>query len=415
MEIELVATGDELLNGTIVDTNSPWLMDELAGLSLAVRRKVTVRDRRDDIVWALRSAAGRSEVVIVSGGLGPTADDITAECAAEAAGVELVLHEPTLASIESRMARHGIAITPNNRRQARVPLGATVHPNRFGTAPMIELVLGDARAFLLPGVPREFRGLCEERLLPLLGESLPERPLRRLRTLRCFGAAESHLDAALEGLDRLFPGLEVGYRTTLPENHVRLVMTGRDVAAVDRTLADAVREARQRIGLACYSSDGRSFSRLLGDLLVARQATVALAESLTGGLAAAALTEVPGASRYLKTSLVTYTEGLKRDLLGVPAALLEAHGAVSEPVAAAMAEGARRVGQATFGLSCTGLAGPDGDESAQPVGTVFTALASATETRVTRHAFRGERDRVRSFTTYAMLDALRRRLEGEVA
>ncbi|MHB1846515.1 MAG: CinA family nicotinamide mononucleotide deamidase-related protein [Deltaproteobacteria bacterium] len=410
MTIELVATGDELLNGTIVDTNSAWLLERLAALGLPARRTAAVRDVRADIVDALRGAAARAEVLIVSGGLGPTADDITLECAAEAAGVPLTTDELTLAAIRRRMEKRGLAFTENNARQARVPKGSRVHQNRFGTAPLVELELGRARAFLLPGVPREYQGLLEEIVLPRLAEASLGAPVRRVRVLRCYGAAESHLDHALSGFAQSQPGLEVGYRTTLPENHVRLVALGapgEPAAEVEARLDEASREARRLLGAACFSDDGHSFSETLGGLLCARNATVALAESLTGGLCGGLLTEAAGASRYARLSLVAYSEAVKRDVLGVPERLLAAHGAVSLEVAGAMAERARALGQADYGLSCTGLAGPGTDGSGQPVGTVFTALATAQKTEVRRHAFGGERDRIRAFTSYATLDALR--------
>ncbi|HUB07603.1 MAG TPA: CinA family nicotinamide mononucleotide deamidase-related protein [Myxococcales bacterium] len=407
MRIELIATGDELLNGTIVDTNSPWLLERLAAQGLPVWSKTMVRDVRAEIVDLFRASGGRSDIVICSGGLGPTADDITAECAAEAAGVGLTLHAPTLASIETRLAKRGIAMTPNNRRQAMIPDGSIVHTNRFGTAPMLELRIERARTFLLPGVPREYHGLCDEVLLPALREVSSAEPLRRVRVLRCYGIAESHLDEKLADLSAHFPGLSIGYRTTLPENHVRLVATGRDPSQVEGLLDRAAAEAQARIGAACFSSDGRTFSETLGRMLRAQGATVAVAESVTGGLTAALLTEAAGASDYTRMGVVAYTEESKRGILGVPAELLTSHGAVSEAVAASMAQRARELARAPYGVSCTGLAGPGTASSSEPVGTVFTALATGSGVRAVRHAFGGDRERIRRFAAYATLDALR--------
>ncbi len=415
MRIELIATGDELLNGTIVDTNSPWLMEQLAAKGLPVCCKTMVRDVREDIVEQFRVCGRRSDLLICSGGLGPTSDDITAACAAEAAGVGLVLHEPTLAAIEARLSRRGIAMSENNRRQAMVPAGSSVHANRFGTAPMLELRVGQARTFLLPGVPREYRGLCEETLLPALGTLASDAPVRRVRVLRCFGAAESHLDAALTGLDERFPGVTVGYRTTLPENHVRLIATGEDAGEVERRLDGVASEARRLIGSACFSLDGSSFSETLGRLLKERRATVAVAESLTGGLTTALLTEAAGASEYTRMSIVAYTEEAKVRMLGVPQELLGKHGAVSHEVAASMASRVRTLAEADFGVACTGLAGPGAAGSGEQVGTVFTALASARGVSIQRHAFGGDRERVRRFAAYATLDPVRHALQGEQA
>ena len=253
MRIELmIATGDELLNGVIVDSNSPWLMERLAARGLPVARKVMVRDDRSAIVGALRTASQESELVIVSGGLGPTADDLTAECAAEAAGQSLALHQPTLDALTARMLKRGLTVSENNRRQAMVPLGAQVIANRFGTAPMFEMAIGRGRFFFLPGVPRELMGLCEEELFPRLAGLAADAPLRRVRYLRCYGIAESMLDQRLGDLPKSFPALTLSYRTTLPENHVGLTVTGRNAAEVDEQLQAATAQARERIGAACF-------------------------------------------------------------------------------------------------------------------------------------------------------------------
>jgi nicotinamide-nucleotide amidase len=410
MRIELIATGDELLNGVIVDTNSPWLMERLAARGLPVARKVMVRDDRAAIIEALRSAASRSELVIVSGGLGPTADDLTAECAAEAAGVSLVLHQPTLDALTARMLKRGLTVSENNRRQAMVPEAAQVIANRFGTAPMFEMSLGACRLFFLPGVPRELMGLCEEELFPRLAGIAADAPLRRVRYLRCYGIAESILDQRLADLPRSFPALTLSYRTTLPENHVGLTVTGRDPAEVDEQLQAATALARERIGPACFGVDGQSFPDALGSVLRRAGVTVATAESLTAGICAALLADSPGASRYLRGSLVAYTTRAKEEVLGLPADLLSSEGPVSEAVALAMASRARTMFGADYAVACTGLAGPDGDESGQPVGTVYTALAGPTGTEAAKHFFGFERDRNRRFAAYAALDALRRRL-----
>jgi nicotinamide-nucleotide amidase len=241
-------------------------------------------------------------------------------------------------------------------------------------------------------------------------------PIRRIRVLRCYGITESSVDAALATLAERHPGIEIGYRTTLPENHVRLTCLGPEAASVEATLDRAADEAQRMIGPACFSRDGLSFSETLVAQLRSARKTVAIAESVTGGLTAGLLSEAPGASEVLKGSLVTYTDAAKETLLGIPKALLAANGAVSAPVAQAMAERARALLEGDFGISCTGLAGPGtgagADAGTEPVGTVFTALSSAGGTEVRRHRFLGERDRVRKFAAYACLDAVRLSLAG---
>jgi nicotinamide-nucleotide amidase len=407
MEIELIATGDELLSGTTSDSNSVWLLTQLAALGFKVRRSTIVGDLTADIVEALRSATARAEIVVVSGGLGPTTDDLTLESAATAAGVNLTLHTPTLEKIRKRMESRGFPFTPNNQRQAMIPDGAQVLENRFGTAPMVEMQLQRATVFFLPGVPREYFGLCEEHLLPRMRALAGGEPVRRTRVLRCYGITESSVDAALATLLERHPGVAIGYRTTLPENHVRLTCVGPDAAWVEATLDNAATEAQQLIGPACFSRDGRTFSETLVARLRSAHKTVAIAESVTGGLTAGLLSEAPGASEVLKGSLVTYTDAAKETLLGIPGPLLASNGAVSAPIAQAMAERARALLGADFGVSCTGLAGPGGDAGVEPVGTVFTALATPDGTEVRRHRFMGERDRIRRFAAYATLDPVR--------
>jgi nicotinamide-nucleotide amidase len=404
--IELIATGDELLNGSVVDTNSPWLMGKLEALGLPVWRKTLVRDDRAALVDILREASGRSEVVIVSGGLGPTSDDLTAACAAEAAGVAQRFDEQSFAAIDARMRARGLTVSANNRRQAMVPEGAIVIPNRHGTAPMFELHLQRARCFFLPGVPREFRALSAEELLPRLSELAAGAAPRRTRLLRCYGIAESALDEKLATLPDLFPRLSLAYRTTLPENHAKLTVTGPEADAI---LREAAAEARKRLGLDCFAEDDQTFAQAVGQALLARGANVALAESLTAGRAASLLAEAPGASRYLLGGWVVYGDDVKRHLLGVPAEVLAAKGAVSLEVAESMATRARLRLGSVYAVACTGLAGPEGD-GRHPVGTVMTALASPDGVTSRQHLFLGDRERVREMAAYATLDALRRSL-----
>ena len=404
--IELVATGDELLNGTVVDTNSPWLMGRLEEMGLPVVRKTTVRDDRQALVAVLLETASRSEVVVVSGGLGPTTDDLTAESAAEAAGMSLRFDQGVYDALEARMRARGLQVTPNNRRQAMVPAAAIVIPNRHGTAPMFELAIGRARCFFLPGVPREFTALAAEELFPRLKDLVRAAPPRRTRLLRCYGIAESSLDEKLSSLAGRYPGLTIAYRTTLPENHARLTATGQDA---DTILTRAGEEARQRLGPDCFGEDDETFAQAVGRALLNKGGTVALAESLTAGRAAALLAEAPGASRYLLGGWVAYGETVKRHLLGVPAEVLIEKGAVSLEVAESMAIRARLRMNSTYAVSCTGLAGPDGD-GRHPVGTVMTALASPQGIVSKQHLFTGDRQRIREFAAYATLDALRRAL-----
>ncbi len=405
--VELLSTGDELLTGQVVDTNSAWLMDRLWDLGLQVRRKTLVGDDRGDLAAAVTECCGRADAVVMSGGMGPTEDDLTAEVVAGVLGVPLELHEPSLRAIEARFAAMGRAMTPNNAKQARFPRGAEVHPNRFGTAPGFSVAVGRATLTCLPGVPAEFKGLCEEAVLPRLAARADGATAARV--VKLLGVGESAADQAMRPVmdapeNR---GVRFGYRAHFPEVHLKWSVAGPGAAA----RADAIEAAVRAIfGAAVWGAGKEELPTLVVGRLAARGEKVALAESCTGGLLAGLLTAVPGASAALDLGVVAYANDVKARLLGVPAALLEAHGAVSAPVARAMAEGARRAAGAAWGLGVTGIAGPTGGTPEKPVGTVHLALAGPGGTEAVARLYRGDRDRVRRAAAFDALDLLRRAL-----
>jgi nicotinamide-nucleotide amidase len=404
LAVEILATGDELLTGQVVDTNSAWLMDRLWDLGLMVRRKTLVGDDRRDLTEALREIAARAEVVVVSGGLGPTEDDLTTEVVAAVKGVPLEVHEPSLEAIRERFRKLGRLMTPNNEKQARFPRGATVIPNRFGTAPGFLVALGRAEVACLPGVPIEFRGLCEEAVIPRVAARLSEMPASRL--VKLFGVPESHADDRMRPLmdDPANQGVRFGYRAHWPEIHVKWSVPGPE--AQER--ADRILEkVRALFGEALFGEGKVEMAELVVTRLLARRERVALAESCTGGMLAELLTAVPGASNVFDLGVVAYADAMKTALLGVPTEILVASGAVSEPVARALAEGARRAGRATWGLSVTGIAGPTGGSPEKPVGTVHLALAGPTGTRTLLRQYRGDRERIRRQAAFEALNVLR--------
>jgi nicotinamide-nucleotide amidase len=407
MIVELLSTGDELLTGQVVDTNSAWLMDRLWDLGVMVRRKTLVGDDREDLAAALRECCGRADAVVMSGGMGPTEDDLTAEVVAAVLGVPLELHPPSRAALEARIASGGRTMTPNNAKQARFPRGAEIHPNRFGTAPGFSVSLGRATLTCLPGVPSEYKGLCEEAVLPRLAARLDGAPAARV--VKLFGVPESHADQAMRPVmdDPANRGVRFGFRAHFPEVHLKWSVTGPGAEA----RADAIERAVRAIfGASVWGAGKQELPDLVVARLTARGERVALAESCTGGLLAGLLTTVPGASAVLDLGVVAYSNDVKERLLGVPAPLLQAHGAVSEPVARALAEGARRVGGATWGVGITGIAGPSGGTPEKPVGTVHLALAGPGGTEAVARHYRGDRDRVRRLATWEALDLLRRAL-----
>ncbi len=410
MRLEVLCTGDELLTGLTVDTNSPYFMERLLACGEQVARATIVGDVQAEIVEALSTLGARADVVLVSGGLGPTADDLTAASAAEAAGVPLVESREAMAALEARFALRGLTVTANNRRQALVPRGAQVVLNPHGSAPMFILRLGRATAFFVPGVPREYRQLVDAEVLPRIAKLREQRPDRRFlafRLLRTVGLPESHLDARVASVAAAHPDVTFGFRTQAPENHLKLLAHGRTQAEADAALAAAEEASRAVLGRHLFGQDGQGHAAVLAALLHARRETLALAESCTGGRIADLLTAIPGASAWFPGGAVVYANAMKEAWVGVRAETLQAHGAVSEAVAREMAEGVRRATGATWGLAVTGIAGPDGGSEEKPVGTVFTALAGPRGTSFQKHRFLGDREQVRTFSAAAALESLR--------
>lgn len=406
LAVEILATGDELLTGQLVDTNSPWLMDRLWELGILVRRKTLVGDDRQDLAAAVREITARADVVVLSGGMGPTEDDLTAETVAAVLGAPLELHEPSLRAIEERFRRFGREMTPNNAKQARFPRGAEVVPNAYGTAPGFAVKVGRAELVCFPGVPSEYKGLCQDWLLPRLGARLGgDAPVAGM--VKLLGVGESAADHRMRPVmdDPAHAGVRFGYRAHFPEVHVKWTVPGPDAAAREARIRAQVRAL---FGAQAFGEGKDELPAVVVARLAARGERVALAESCTGGLLAELLTDVSGASAVLDLGVVAYANAVKERLLGVDGAVLAAHGAVSEPVARAMAEGARRVGEATWGIGITGIAGPTGGTPEKPVGTVHLALAGPGGTEAVARLYRGDRARVRRAAAFEALDLLRR-------
>lgn len=415
MRIELVVTGDELVSGQLVDTNSPWLMDRLFALGEQVARKVTVGDDLDEIVQALRDAASRSDLVIVSGGLGPTLDDLTVDAASLAFGRRPVVDEAQLERLRAIFGRLGRELTPNNERQARVPEGAEVLGNDLGTATAFALHERDGACslYFLPGVPREMRGLCEAHLFPRLQEAHDRAGIHRCyRAIKCYGIPESHMDQAVRPLLVRHPHVRYGTRTSFPENHVKLLAEGASPQEALERCTALEAEVRQALGPVVYGGADDTFPGAVLAALRSRGWKVCFAESITAGAAASLLAEAPGASEVLLGSSVTYATSLKERWLGVPSGLIEREGVVSEACAAAMAEGALRESGADVVVSLTGYAGPGAGPEGIEAGTVCAAIAGQGPTVAKTRRLPFERNQVRRAAAYLALELLRRRALG---
>ena len=418
---EIIAVGTELLTPFRSDTNSLFLTAGLNELGIVVRRKSIVGDHGEDLAAAVRSALARVDLVVICGGLGPTEDDLTRETVAGVLERPLREDAAIVERLRARFARRGWEMPENNRRQARVPAGAVVLDNPRGTAPGLWLEHDGRVVVLLPGPPRElepmFTGLVEGRLA---ARATGERLYRRV--LRVAGRGESHVEERAQPVYERWRQADPAVETTvlaspgLVELHLSTRAGSASAAAV---LDGAAAELAEALGDHLFSTDGRSLAEVVGALLARGGLRVAVGESCTGGLVTARLVDVPGSSAYVGAGVVAYSNAVKRAALGVPAAVLEAHGAVSEPVALAMAAGARRMGDADLGVGVTGVAGPGGGTDAKPVGTVCIAVAGpARAESATTVRLPGDRAAIRGQAARVALDLLRRALlrsGGELA
>ena len=414
MKAEILTIGDELLRGEIVDSNKTFLAERLLTVDVESRYQISVCDDPKDMTDCFRNAVARADIVIVSGGLGPTRDDLTAQVLAQTFGREMCLDDASLETIQAFFQSVGREMAPNNAKQAYFPAKAEVLPNPLGTAPGFMIEEQGALVFCLPGVPRELYRMMDEEVLPRIALRAAGQHQTRFVSaalLSTFGIGESSLDADLKDV-AVGEDVSLGFRTAFPDNHLRPIAFGKSPEEADRKLDALVREIRERLGPVLYGQDGEDMPSVVGRLLREKGRTLALAESCTGGLVAEKLTGVPGASEYFLGGVVAYANEAKSALLGVSEVTLEKHGAVSEPVARAMAESARERFGADIGVATTGISGPGGGSAEKPVGLVYVALATDAETSVESFVFPLDRPRHRALTAQLALDWIRRSLLG---
>src|SRR5829696_5408029 len=411
---EILTIGTEILLGDLLDTNATWISGRLAALGVSVYRHTTVGDNKKRITAALNEAACRADLVITTGGLGPTSDDLTNACLGEAAGREMVEYPEARRHVDEMFKRFGRTPTQSNYKQALFPEGSELIPNPSGTAMGAMLELDGALVATFPGVPGEMKGMFEETLEPLIKERSEGSILSR--TLWFTGIGESALAEEVQDL------LDASDPTVAPlagQGKVRLRITTRAATTeeAEEKIAPVADEILSRLGDFYFGEDDETLESAIGKLLTGRGETLALAESCTGGLLAKRLTDRAGSSAFFTEGLVTYSNEAKERLLGVPHELLVQHGAVSEPVAKAMAEGVRKTAGTDYGLSVTGVAGPDGGTEEKPVGLVFVGISDAEGTvaeRLDLSAWRRSREAIRERSANRAFDLLRHRilLEG---
>jgi len=411
MDAEIIAVGSELLTPPYVDTNSLYLTDKLNSLGIEVRFKTVVGDRREDLVKAFRSALARSPLIILTGGLGPTEDDINREVVAE------VLNRPLREAPElrqrllDRFARLGRAMPENNLRQALVPAGAVWLENQNGTAPGLWMEQNDQIILLLPGPPRELEPMFEAQCLQRLARSAGgERILRRV--YKVVGLPESDVDQRVAPIYKDYQNPVTTILATHGAIEVHLRARAASVEKAEAMLDELGDKIELALGDHVFSSKNESLEEVVGMYLVMRQKSLAVAESCTGGLLAERLTRIPGSSNFFLGGVVCYSNDLKTKLAGVPPPLLETQGAVSKPVAQALAEGIRARTGASMGIGITGIAGPSGGTPEKPVGLVFVALADERGTQVREFRFPGSRERVRVWASQMALEMIRRRIRN---
>ncbi|MBE0643809.1 MAG: competence/damage-inducible protein A [Bacteroidetes bacterium] len=408
MNAEILSIGDELLIGQVTNTNASYLGEQLSLLGITVRRVSTVGDRIDDLLDAFARAWNEHDVIITTGGLGPTHDDITREAVCRFFDTGLVENAEVLADIKRLLLERKRPLSASNRDQAMVPAAAGIIRNTNGTAPGYHFHRDGKHLFVTPGVPYEMHGMMESYILPHLREQFTQ--ARASLTILTTGIAESTLADTLQGLESLHPSCSVAYLPSPIGVRVRLTALADDETFARARLAELRTFISDRAEEYVYGVDRETIEQNLGEMLISRSATVAVAESCTGGLVTDRITNVPGSSRWFERGVVCYSNESKTALLGVDPAIIASHGAVSRQTAEAMANGIRRTAGTAFGLSTTGIAGPDGGSAEKPVGLVWIGISSDAGSFAFDFHFGSDRVRTKQRAAQAALDILRRAL-----
>lgn len=407
MTVELISVGTELLLGNIVNTNAAYLSEKCADLGLSCFYQSVVGDNEERLTAVLKTAAERSDVVILSGGLGPTEDDLTKEVSAKVMGKELVVHEPSKQHIIKYFRQRNLELTENNWKQAMMPVGAIVIENENGTAPGVIIEEGGKKVILLPGPPNELVPMFEKSIIPYLTGK--DSGLIRSKTVKICGVGESKAEMMIKDMIDGQTNPTIAPYAKNCEVHLRVTAKAADEKEAKKLIKPVVRELKKRFGNSVYTTDAdTTLEKAVVDLLAENRLTVSTAESCTGGLLAARLINVAGVSDVYKAGYITYSNKAKRKILGVKKALLEKKGAVSEEVARAMAEGAAAASKAEVAVSITGIAGPGGGTAEKPVGLVYIACNVGGKITVKKYNFNGNRAKIRETTVSSALILMRK-------
>ncbi len=409
LNAEILAVGSEMLTPFRVDTNSLWLTERLNSIGIEVKLKSIIGDDEARLEQTIRDAISRSEIIISTGGLGPTADDITKKIFARVLGRRLELNDDILETIRARFAKRNMKMVEINSRQALIPEGAQVLPNPRGTAPGILMNQGKCTIVMLPGPPREMQAMFDDSVMPVLRQRVGDMVIVR-RSLSLFGLSESGVDeiAAPIYSQHTNPSTTILAKDGQIELH--LTAQARSAEAAHKLLDEVAGPLEEALHEHIFSLEGESLEEVAGQLLKLRGYTLATAESCTGGLLAGRITNVPGSSEYFLEGVISYSNKAKTDLVGVPHKLIEKHGAVSAEVAEAMAIGIRRRAHSTIGIGITGIAGPGGGSEEKPVGLVYIGIADDAQSSARKLLFPGDRQLIRELSVKAALDMIRRRI-----
>lgn len=407
MNCEIITIGNELLSGATLDTNSAYLAEKLADFGILVVRRATVPDEVEPIVEAVEEALRRAPLIFLTGGLGPTNDDVTKKALARALGKGLVLHEEILKKVEEHFRRRGAKMPLVNQNQALLPAGAKWFANNYGTAPGILIEEADRKIISLPGVPKEMRGIFEEEVIPYLESTIGRKATIVRHRLRTTGISES---ALYEKILKAIPegeGIHLAFQPTYFGVDLRLEISGREKGEAEKLAAEKLAKIRPLLGVHLYAEGETGLEEVVGQLLLNSKKKIATAESCTGGLAAKRITDVPGSSAYFERGVVTYANEAKHELLGIPQKLFKTVGAVSPEVSERMAKGVRKLANVDLGLGVTGIAGPDGGTAEKPVGLTYIGMADRKKSWVEKFIFGTDREINRVRASQAALNMVR--------